>query len=401
MDSASRDSYLQRIERELTGNILPFWARQVVDRTHGGFFGEIGESLEINPTAIRGSLLTARILWTFSAAFRVFKNPEYLEVARWAHEDLEQRFADRDYGGYFWSATADGGPVDTRKQVYDQAFCIYALTEFARATADAVILDRAIELHRLIETHTREKKFGGYFEALNRSWGVLADVRMSPVDMNLPKSQNTHLHVMEAYSNLLRSWPDPALREAQTELIEVMLSRILDSRTSHLGLFFDLDWSLKTDRISFGHDIEAAWLLHQAAREVGNPKLLQRVQQVAVRIAEVTHLEGLDPDGSLLYEANSQGLTLTYKEWWPQAEGAVGFLDAYQISGDERFLRDALRLWDFIEARLVDRRHGEWFRSVERDGSPARETQPKVSFWKCPYHNGRACLELMDRLRRI
>lgn len=394
-------SYAARAEAELRDNILPFWLRHAVDRENGGFVGEVSNDLVVRNDVERGALLSSRILWTFSAAFRALGRPEYLTMARWAYSDLLDRFWDQQHGGLFWSASRDRQPIRTRKQVYGQAFGIYALTEYYLATHEDKALARAKQIYALLEEHSRDRALGGYFEAFTREWARETDVRLSAIDMNEPKSQNTHLHVMEAYTNLLRVWPSDQLRETQRELIEVMLTRILDSNTWHLGLFFTEQWELRNDRVSFGHDIEAAWLLHEAAQVVGDSELLRRVQKAAVEIARVTLAEGIDRrDGSLFYEAGPQGLTNTTKEWWPQAEAAVGFLDAYQICGDKTYLTTALGLWDFIEQKLVDRKNGEWFRAVSAGGADVSR-EPKLSFWKCPYHNGRACLELTRRLRAI
>lgn len=392
--------YVARIEAELRGNILPFWMKHTVDRERGGFYGEISNDLTVNRDAERGALLTSRILWTFSSAYRRYGDTDYLQMAKWAYADLLKRFWDGQHGGLIWSASADGKPLRMRKQIYGQAFGIYALVEYYSASREQEALDRAIQIYRLLESHCRDREHGGYFEAYTRDWVLEQDVRLSEVDLNEPKSQNTHLHVMEAYTNLLTVWPDPGLRAAQVALVEVMITRILDPMTFHLGLFFSEAWQPRSNRISFGHDIEAAWLLHEAADVIGDEALLQRVRDIALQIARVTHAQAIDVDGALLYEADPRGLTNTTKEWWPQAEAAVGFLDAYQIGGDKRFLETTLRLWDFIESKLVDKTHGEWFRSVDREAR-ATSNEPKVSFWKCPYHNGRACMELADRLRAL
>jgi cellobiose epimerase len=400
MDTLVRNQYVARVEKELRENILPFWMRHTIDRAQGGFFGEVRGNLEPDAEAERGALLSSRILWTYSSAFRHYREPAYADMARWAFEDLSKRFWDADNGGWFWSTSAAGRPLRTRKQIYGQAFGMYAHSEFYRATGDRDALARAIEVFRLVEKHARDPEFGGYFEACTREWVLEQDFRLSDIDMNEPKSQNTLLHVMEAYTNLLKVWPDAALLAAQHELIEIMLNRVLDRRTYHLGLFFDVEWTRRTERISFGHDIEAAWLLHEAATSVGDVHQVARVRDVAVNIARVTLAEAIDDDGGLLYEADKNGITNDIKEWWPQAEAAVGFLDAYQISGDEKYLTTSLRLWDFIEENLVDREKGEWYRSVtrERVKDPA---QSKASFWKCPYHNGRACMEMADRLKTL
>lgn len=399
MSNTEAQTYVSRVEKELKENILRFWLEHTRDEKRGGFFGEISYDLKVSADATRGALLAARILWTFSAAYRHFPQAEYLEMAKWAYDDLMDHFWDEQHGGFFWAGDADGTPTNTRKQVYGQAFGIYALTEYYRVTQDPVALDRAIQVYKLLEKHARERQFGGYLEAFAGDWSPIADVRLSDIDMNSPKSQNTHLHVMEGYTNLLRVWPDEGLRKSQRELVETMLNRILDPKTHHLGLFFSNDWKRETERISYGHDIEGAWLIHEAAQVIGDAELLKRARQVAVEIARVTAEEAVDQDGSLLYEGTPSGVALTYKEWWPQAEGAVGFVDAYQISGDEKYLALGLRLWDFIEKNLVDREHGEWYRMTTREGEKSKD--PKVSFWKCPYHNGRACLELIERLKTI
>jgi mannobiose 2-epimerase len=287
-----------------------------------------------------------------------------------------------------------------RKQVYGQAFAIYALAEYHAATGRREPLDLAVATQGLVEAHARDQRHGGYLEAFGRGWEPIADMRLSAVDLNEPKSQNTHLHVMEAYTRLLGVWPDPALRGQLAEILGLMLGRIVNPRTCHLGLFFAGDWALRSDRISYGHDIEAAWLLCQAADALGDPVLQERIRPLAARIAEVTLAEGVDADGGVYNEGAPSGLTNTNKEWWPQAEAVVGFLNAFQVSGEERFLVAAQRTWDFIEKRIIDRSRGEWLRGVTRDGR-VLDGELKVGFWKCPYHNGRTGLEATRRLREI
>ena len=392
--------YAARIEDDLRRNILPFWMARVADRGANTFLGSLTNDLVADPAAERGALLTTRILWTYSAAFSRYRDPEYLAMADTAYADLTKHFADRENGGYWWSVAANGAVRRDRKQVYGQAFAIYALAEYHGATGRAEPLERAVELYRLLERHAVERRHGGYLEAFDRAWGPIADMRLSEVDMNEPKSQNTHLHVMEAYSRLLEAWPDPGLRAALGGLVEIMLTRIVDPATAHLGLFFAMDWSPRSDRVSYGHDIEAAWLLVRAAQALGDPALAARIRPLAVRIAEATLAQGVDADGGVYNEGGPGGLTNTNKEWWPQAEAVVGFLDAFEQSGQERFLGAALRTWDFIERHLIDRRRGEWFRGVTRDGR-VLENELKVSFWKCPYHNGRTGLEAVRRLRAL
>jgi mannobiose 2-epimerase len=391
--------YIRRIEGDLRGNILPFWMGKVVDGEGRAFFGSLTNDLAVDRAAERGALLTTRILWTFSAAYARYLDPAYLAMAGHAYNDLVLHFQDDRHGGFWWSVSADGSVLRDRKQVYGQAFAVYSLAEYHATTGLREPLDLAIATYLLIEAHAKERH-GGYLEAFGRAWEPIADMRLSGVDLNEPKSQNTHLHIMEAYTRLLLVWPDSGLRKVLRELVEIMLTRIVDPANGHLGLFFAEDWTPRSDRISFGHDIEAAWLLTWAADVLRDPVLSGRIRPLAVRIAEVTLAEGVDADGGVYNQGGPGGLTDTNKEWWPQAEAVVGFLNAYKLSGQERFLNAALRTWDFIEQRLIDRRQGEWFRGVTRDGR-VLDKELKVSFWKCPYHNGRTGLEAVRRLGEL
>lgn len=400
MDRAALRAWADAAETELRNDILPFWLEHTRDRERGGFFGEISNGNAVKKDAPRGALLTSRILWTFSAAYRRYHEPEYLEMARWAYTDLVTRFRDEEQGGLFWTVTADGRPLDTRKQIYGQVFGVYSLAEFFRATGEQEALDRAVEIYRLIEKHARDREHGGYFEAFSREWQRRDDLQRSAMGGSAPKSQNTHLHIMEAYTNLLRAWPDPQLRRDHAALIELMMTRVVNPANRHLHLFLAADWAPRSDDISYGHDIEFSWLLPEAAAVQGDAALLARARALALDVARTTLAEGLDADGGMFNEAGPHGLTDTGKDWWPQAEAAVGFVNAAELSGDAQFLRAGRRSWDFIEARLIDRKNGEWFWGVTREGK-VRGRMMKVGLWKCPYHNGRACLELVERLRAL
>jgi mannobiose 2-epimerase len=400
MEAGVLNSYASRIESDLVSNILPFWIERAVDQERGGFFGAMTNDLRVQRRAERGALLTSRILWTYSAAYRRFKDASCLAMAEHAYRDLVQRFFDRDHGGFFWSVVPNKSVRQSRKQTYGQAFAIYALAEFHRASGQREALHLAIATSQLIETHAREPLHGGYLEARGRDWTPIDDMRLSPVDMNEPKSQNTLLHMMEAYSSLLRVWPNDHLHEAQRSLVNLMLDRVLDPATNHLRLFFANDWTPRSDGISYGHDIEAAWLLVDAAETLEDSDLIACTRELAIEIARVTLAEGVDADGGVFNFGTARGLTDPRKEWWPQAEAMVGFLCAAQLSGDERLLEAALRSWDFIEQHLIDREHGEWIRGVTRERQPLAD-ELKISFWKCPYHNGRAALEATTRLRAL
>jgi len=390
----------QRVENELQSNILPFWLRYAIDEQYGGFRGQIANDLAIDPLAPKGLILNARLLWTFSRAFRVYGEEVYLQTARRAYDYLARFFWDAEYNGVFWLLDHLGRPLESKKRIYGQAFTVYALAEYHRVTHDQEPLRKAIRLHEAIEAAAHDAPHRGYFETFERDWTLAREQRLSEVDMDEKKSMNTHLHLLEAYAGLLLSWKNERLRGRLEELIRIFLDHIIDPYTHHFRMFFDEEWRPKSDHVSFGHDIEGSWLLCEAAEILGKPQLLTEVRQEAVQIAQAVLAEAIDPDGGLLYEADSSGIFNTDKEWWPQAEAVVGFLNAYQLSGREIFRAAAGQSWDFIEKYLVDRQHGEWFWKVSREGVPSQE-RFKVDQWKCPYHNSRMCFEVMARLDNL
>jgi mannobiose 2-epimerase len=391
---------VQSIEADLRGNILPFWIKHVTDHRDRTFHGELSNDLAVDPAVERGALLTSRILWTYSAAHRHYGNEAYRDMADLANEDLMTRYHDPVHGGFYWSIKPGGAVSRDRKQVYGQAFALYALSEYHAATGRREPLDHAIAVYRRLEQHARERTHGGYLEAFARDWSTIEDMRLSQVDQNDPKSQNTLLHVMEAYTRLLNVWPDAGLRSALRDLVDVMLTHVVDPKTAHLRLFFTRDWRPTSDKISYGHDIEAAWLFRRAADALGDPDLTARIDPLVIKIADVTLAEGTDADGAIFNFGDPSGIIDGTKEWWPQAEAVVGWLEAFRISGDVRYFNAAAKTWEFISSKLIDRQNGEWFRAVNREGRVITGAS-KVSFWKCPYHNGRMGLEVIARLGTV
>jgi mannobiose 2-epimerase len=396
MDSAE-------FRRELTVNILPFWMRHTIDRVNGGFYGYVATNLAVDQQAPRAAVINARILWTFSMAARILKRPEYRDAADWAYDYIVEKFWDQKYGGVYWMLNYRGNPISDRKQIYAQAFALYAFSEYFRATGNIDSLEHAKQLYRLIEEKSREPRYGGYLEARSREWCPLEDLRLSEKDLNSPKSMNTHLHILEAYTNLLRAWDHSDVHASQKALLGVVLDRIVDGATCHFKMFFDNEWRSLTDHISFGHDIEGSWLIPEAAEVLGDRELLERSRSTAVRMAQAVFDEGLDKDGSLFYEADSHGKLIDpNKHWWAQAEAVVGFYNAFQISGQQRFEVQASRAWEYIEKKIVDRVHGEWHAKLRPNGEPFTEEEDADAClagpWKCPYHNGRVCFEMMARL---
>jgi cellobiose epimerase len=387
------------LEQELLGNILPFWSRYMPDLQFGGFYGHLTHDNQVLPEAGKGAVLNARILWTFSAAFRLYGIERDREMAHRACQFIMDHFLDREMGGVYWELDHRGRVKESRKQIYALAFTIYGLTEYHRVFGNQEALETAIRLFSDIEQHALDRQRKGYTEALTRDWKQTGDLRLSDRDANERKTMNTHLHILEGYTHLYRVWKEPRLAVALQDLVELFLEKFINPGTFHLNLFFDDNWKLKSDFISFGHDIECSWLLHEAASVLGREELVAKTGRMAVQMAEAS-ISGLGMDGGLFYERFGDGATDTDRHWWPQAEALVGYFNAWQLSGDETFLQHATGVWQFIREKMVDRKYGEWYWSVNRDGIPRTERE-KAGFWKGPYHNGRACMELITRIGEI
>ena len=429
----------------LQKNILSFWLKDMQDHEFGGFYGRMTGDYRLLKDAEKGAILNARILWSFSAAYRVLSHlsplsphlSDYLEAATRAKDYILAHFIDKEYGGVFWSLDHTGQPKDTKKQFYALGFALYGLSEYARATGDREALDYALQLFDCIEEHAFDPVHNGYIEACTREWGTIADMRLSDLDANYPKSQNTHLHIIEPYTNLLR-----AMRELQAaqecayvpvigsvipidiavphetitqvegalrNLIDIFTDKILNPETNHLDLFFEMDWTRGAGQIeSYGHDIECSWLLHEAALVLGDNEVTKKVESIVKLIAKASE-KGLNADGSMIHEAtiattspyghpssSEKGKKDDDLHWWVQAENVVGWMNLYQHFGDEEALQRALRCWQYIKDNLIDWEHGEWYWSRHADGT-LNQDDDHAGFWKCPYHNSRMCLEILER----
>ncbi len=376
-------------------NIMNFWISKMEDHEYGGFYGGRDKDGDLEPNAEKGAILNGRILWSFSTAARIFGRPEYKEAANRAYCYLRDFFYDKKNGGFFWSLDSKGQPIDTKKQAYAQGFCIYGLSEYYRMSQDHEALDLAMETYHLIEKHFRDPKYGGYTEALSADWKPMDDVRLSEKDENTPKSMNSHLHIIEPYANLYRAKADEEVRQSIIHCLDIFTEKIIDKKTGHFNLFFDMDWTVMSHIDSYGHDIEGAWLLYEAAEVINDKERMEKLKPICKRLTDVTLAEGWDGD-SIFYEKVNGHLD-TDKHWWPQAEAMVGLTDTWRLTGDQSYLDKMALVWGFIRQHIIDTKKGEWLWRTNREGLDVYK-DVKAGFWKCPYHNSRALIEVLTRL---
>lgn len=389
-------TYREELGRELD-DILKYWLKNTPDLKEGGFIGQINEGGQAIAIADKGSVLNARILWSFSAAFNLTGDGFYLEYAERAFKYINTYFIDSLYGGVYWSVNYKGIKQNSKKQIYASAFTIYGFAEYYRATRISSVLDIAISLYETVIEKSLDQENGGYFEAFSENWSPIDDLRLSQKDVNVQKSMNTNLHVLEAFSNLYSVWPDKDLKNHIRRLLMIFSDHIIHPGLDCQVLFFDNKWNPKSTTVSYGHDIEASWLLLEAAEITGELDLIEKFKTQALKLATQA-MVGIDTDGGLFYEYEPENKKLiSEKHWWAQAEAMVGFFNAWEISNNERFLTASLKSWKFTKQYILDRNLGEWYWGVDDDHLPM-PGQDKVGIWKCPYHNTRACIELIRRI---
>lgn len=387
----SLQQYRSEVQQELIENILPFYIDHAMDHTQGGFYGYIANNRTVQPDAPKGQVQHSRLLWSFAHAYRQLQNSTYRRIADYAYAYLRHHFWDNEQGGLYWMVDAQGRPLQTRKLVYGQAFGIYSLAEYYLATGDKESLETAVSLYYLLEQYSADTNEGGYFESHNQDWTLRYGENVDEIAAPVSKTMNTHLHVLEAYTNLLRAWPHMDLQKSLQSLIRSTIDHIIDTDSGHFKLHFKQNWESLHQLISYGHDIEGSWLLVEAATVLGKPDLLHEAKSISLHMAQTAYNEGLDRDGGLFSDSHK-----SQKEWWPQAEAMIGFFNAYQLCGKPHFLEACYSSWHFIRTHIIDHQHGEWFWGVDHNGLPLNKE--KASPWKTPYHNGRACLEIMQRI---
>lgn len=387
-------SMIEEVKSELTGHIIPFW-KKLRDNEYGGYYGLLDFDLKLDKKAVKGCILNNRITWFFSNAYMCLKDESLLDEARHGYEFLRDYCLDRKNGGVYWSMSYDGKPLDTTKHTYNQAFCIYALSSYYDACGDKEALEEAYGLFDIIETKCRDE--GGYLEAFDEEFKPVGNDKLSENGVMADRTMNTLLHVFEAYTELYRVDKNEKVADKLRWILDCFADKIYNPQLHRQEVFFDHEYNTLIDLYSYGHDIETSWLIDRGLEILGDKAYTEKLSPITADLAR--NVKKTAFDGHSLANECEKGVVNTDRIWWVQAETLIGFINAYQKDKSQTdFLEAARAEWDFIKNYSIDHRDGsEWYSGVAADGSPDPKRREIVEPWKCPYHNGRMCIEVIKR----
>lgn len=385
---------LEEVKAHLLNDIIPFW-KNLRDDEFGGYYGYMDYDLKVDKKAVKGCILNSRITWFFANAYTILKDESLLEEAKHGFAFMKEHCMDKENGGIFWSMKYDGTPEDTTKHTYNQAFSIYALSSYYEATHDEEALAMAKELFHIIETKCTDEI--GYKEAFDKEFHEVENDKLSENGVIAEKTMNTLLHVFEAYTELYRVAKLPEVKERLEWIMDTFADKVYNPKLHRQEVFFDRNMNTILDLHSYGHDIETAWLMDRGVEVLGEKKYEEKMTPITKDLTAEIYKVAFD--GHSLANECEKGVVNVHRIWWVQAETVIGFLNGWQKDPSRTEYLDAAKSeWQFIKDHVMDKRQGsEWFWEVDQSGKPY-EGRPIVEPWKCPYHNGRMCFEVIRRL---
>ena len=391
------DIYDQSVEG--LDSLLAWWTTFGFDNVRNRFYGEVGNNNQPNESATLMVIQRARILWFFSVVSQKENYSQYKRFADIQYEELVNHFYNENTKGFFWELDQNYSVLKNRKQSYAQAFCIYALSEYYLLSGNNKVKRLAYETFSMLESKVWDNVYHGYIEALDHDWSAMEDMRLSDKDQNVPKTMNTHLHIIEAYTTLCKVTGRQDVQTSLERVTRLYVDKFYNEKSKGFQLFFDNEWCLCSDIISYGHDIESSWLLYEAAQMIDDEIFTTRIKKIALDIVEEVIHSGINIDGAVKNEVHIK-VTDTSYDWWPQAEGVVGFINAYEIDQSKSYLAIAQKCLSFIDQHIVDHDHGEWYWKISTEYE-VDTTISKSNGWKAPYHNGRMYIEILHRLSNL
>ncbi len=384
---------VNEVRTHLTDVIIPFW-KKLRDNEYGGYYGWLDYDLHLDKKAVKGCILNSRITWFFSNAYLLLKDKSLLDEAEHGFRFMKEYCMDKENGGIYWSIHYDGTPADTIKHTYNQAFCIYALASFYDASGNEEALEMAYDLFHIIEERCTDKI--GYLEAFDKEFNAIDNEKLSENGVIADKTMNTLLHVFEAYTELYRVTKEEAVKERLEWIMDTFADKVYNPERHRQEVFFDANMNSILDLHSYGHDIETAWLIDRGVEVLGEKAYEEKMYPITRDLT--AQIYKIAFDGHSLNNECEKGVVDTSRIWWVQAETVIGFLNGYQRDPSKKeYLLAAKSEWEYIEQYIWDKREGsEWFWEVDTNGEPASR-KPIVEPWKCPYHNGRMCMEVIRR----
>lgn len=384
---------VEEIRNHLTDGIIPFW-KKLRDDENGGYYGYMDHNLKVDKKAVKGCILNSRITWFFANAYMTLKDESLLEEAKHGYEFMQKYCVDKEKGGVYWSVAYDGTPEDTTKHTYNQAFSIYALSSYYDASGDEEALKTAMDLFHIIEGRCMDEI--GYKEAFDREFKEIENDKLSENGVIAEKTMNTLLHVFEAYTELYRVSKDADVKKRLEWILDTIADKIYNPELHRQEVFFDREMNSILDLHSYGHDIETAWLIRRGTDILGEKSYEDKMLPIILDLTSQVYKVAFD--GSSLANECEKGVVDQNRIWWVQAETVIGFLNGYALAPEHtEYLEAAKAEWNFIKEHVVDKRPGsEWFWDVNRKGESV-DDKPIVEPWKCPYHNGRMCMEVIRR----
>ena len=385
-------------QEHLENDLIPFWNR-MKDEINGGFYGYADAEGNPDMKSVKGVILNSRILWFYASAYQLLRKPELLEMADHAYRFLVDHCFDSQYGGVYWSVHCDGTVCDDTKHTYNQAFAIYALSAYYQSSGRKEALNLAYVLYRVIEEKCRDRN--GYLEAFKRDFTPSSNEKLSENGVLAERTMNTLLHVLEAYSELYHVDPFYEVGDSIRSILRLFEKKIYDSEKQICDVFFDADYRSLIDLESFGHDIETSWLIDRGCSVLEDKAYQKEMQAMINGLAESAYRNAFDKRQNALNNEREGDRIDSQKIWWVQAESVVGFYNVYQKNPQKtEYLHTAEKIWEFIQNHVIDSRSGEWIESIPADNLPD-SGQALVHPWKCPYHNGRMCMEMIQRLSQV